>query len=82
MYLVDRLFHLAVSEVGDGGFKVVHNTFKAVTLQYLPLVVAQQTQGHLKDHLCALDKQEVCHRTHINAQESNAKHRLQYLTYA
>lgn len=81
MYLGDCLFHLAVSEGGDGGFKVVHDTFKAVTLQYLPFVVAQQTQGHLKDHFCALDKQEVCHRTHIHVQESKAKHWLQYLIY-
>ncbi len=81
MYLSDRLFYLAVSEGGDGGFKVVHNTFKAVTLQYLSLVAAQQTQGHLKNHLRALDKQEVCHTAHIHAQESKAIHCQQYLTY-
>lgn len=67
MYLGDYLFHLAVSEGGDGGFKVVYNAFKAVTLQYLSLVAAQQTQGHLKNHLCALDKQEVWHTAHIHA---------------
>lgn len=81
MYLSDRLFHLAVSEGGDGGFKVVHNTFKAVTLQYLSLVTAQQTQGHLKNHIRALDKQEVCHTAHIHAQGSKAMHWQQYLTY-
>lgn len=74
MYLADRLFHLALSKGGDGGFKVVHDTFKTVTLQYLSFVAAQQTQGHLKNHLSALDKQEVYHRTHINVQESKAMH--------
>lgn len=56
LYLGDCLFHLVLCEVGYGGLKVVYNGLKAVTLQYFSFMAAQQAQGHLKNHLCALDK--------------------------
>lgn len=60
LYLTDCLFHLGLGEGRYGGLKVVYNALKTVTLQYLSLVAAQQTQGHLKNHLGALDKKQVC----------------------
>lgn len=62
-HLLHCLLHLVLSQVGDGSFKVVHNTLKAVAFHYFPFMAAQQTQGYLKDHFRPLDKQEVCKNT-------------------
>lgn len=59
LYLGDCLLHLVRDESRYGGLKVVYNALKTVTLQYFPLMTAQQAQGHLEYHLCALDKQQV-----------------------
>lgn len=56
LYLGNGLLHLRLSEGGECSFQIVHDALEAVTLHYLPLVAAQQTEGHFKDHLSPLDK--------------------------
>lgn len=59
VYLSNGLLHLCVAEGGECRFQIVHNALKAVTLNYLPLMAAQQTEGHFKNHLRPLDKHKI-----------------------
>lgn len=56
IYLCDGLLHLCLTEGRKCRLQILHNALKAVTLHYLPLMTAQQTEGHFKDHLGPLDK--------------------------
>ena len=59
LYLRHGLLHLRMSEGGECCFQIVHDALKAVTLHYLPLMAAQQTEGHFKDHPGPLDKHKI-----------------------
>lgn len=58
-YLRDGLLHLRLSEGRKCRLQVVHNALEAVALHYLPLMAAQQTQGHFKDHAGPLDEYKI-----------------------
>lgn len=59
LYLCNGLLHLCLTEGGKCGFKIVHNALKGVTLHYLSLMIAQQTEGHFEDYFSPLDKYKV-----------------------
>lgn len=59
LYLRNCLLHLCLIEGGKCIFQIVHDALKAVTLHYLPLMAAQQTEGHFKDHPGPLDKNKI-----------------------